>query len=171
MPGLLDRWCEALGDGSDTGGNATTPNRANIDGEITDLPPGILSVWSAGMCADFIRDRAKDASPLLRPILPNHTASPYSPSEDSEHLYDGERRTVSSLNERDMSDKPRWMRQRGKAGSAWYQKAYEGKKEELADLDSRGIRPILEALEATGQLANTVIFFTSDNGYMLASIA
>jgi arylsulfatase A-like enzyme len=59
------------------------------------------------------------------------------------------------------------MRQKGKAGSAWYQKAYEGKKEELADLDSRGIRPILEALEATGQLANTVIFFTSDNGYML----
>ena len=60
-----DRWCEALGDGSDTGGNATTPNRANIDGEITDLPPGILSVWSAGMCAEFIRDRAKDASPFF----------------------------------------------------------------------------------------------------------
>jgi N-acetylglucosamine-6-sulfatase len=167
VPAFWDRWCEALGDGSDTGGNATTPNRANIDGEITDLPPGILSVWSAGMCAEFIRDRAKDASPFFAQYCPTIPHSPYSPSEDSEHLYDGERRTVSSLNERNMSDKPRWMRQKGKAGSAWYQKAYEGKKEELADLDSRGIRPILEALEATGQLANTVIFFTSDNGYML----
>jgi len=37
---------------------------------------------------------------------------------------------------------------------------------ELTDLDTKGIRPILEALEATGQLANTVIFFTSDNGYL-----
>ena len=45
-----------------------------------------------------------------------------------------------------------------------------GKKEELADLDSRGIRPILEALEATGQLANTVIFFTSDTTHRRASL-
>ena len=93
------------------------------------------------MCADFIRDRAKYASPFFAQYCPTIPHSPYSPSEDSEHLYDGERRTVSSLNERDMSDKPRWMRQKGKAGSAWYQKAYEGKKEELADLDSRGFVP------------------------------
>jgi arylsulfatase A-like enzyme len=46
------------------------------------------------------------------------------------------------------------------------QHEYEGKLEELADLDSKGISPILAALEATGQLANTVIFFTSDNGYL-----
>jgi hypothetical protein len=38
--------------------------------------------------------------------------------------------------------------------------------EELADLDRYGIRPILAALETTGQLQNTVIFFTSDNGYL-----
>ena len=28
------------------------------------------------------------------------------------------------------------------------------------------MRPILAALEATGQLQDTVIFFTSDNGYL-----
>src|SRR5215212_6201479 len=46
------------------------------------------------------------------------------------------------------------------------QAEYEGKMEELADLDYYGMRPILRALRETGQLANTVIFFTSDNGYL-----
>jgi N-acetylglucosamine-6-sulfatase len=46
------------------------------------------------------------------------------------------------------------------------QAEYEGKMEELADLDYYGMRPILRALAETGQLANTVIFFTSDNGYL-----
>jgi N-acetylglucosamine-6-sulfatase len=65
-----------------------------------------------------------------------------------------------------MSDKPRWMRDLPLADTAQLQAEYEGKLEELADLDYGGIRPILAALEATGQLTNTVIFFTSDNGYL-----
>ncbi|MBA2783225.1 MAG: sulfatase-like hydrolase/transferase [Rubrobacteraceae bacterium] len=65
-----------------------------------------------------------------------------------------------------MSDKPTWMRNLPLADTVGSQREYEGKMEELADLDSKGMRPILAALEATGQLANTVIFFTSDNGYL-----
>ena len=58
VPAFWDRWCEALGDGSDTGGNATTPNRANIDGEITDLPPGnTLCVVSWDVCRLHTRPR------------------------------------------------------------------------------------------------------------------
>jgi N-acetylglucosamine-6-sulfatase len=165
VPAHWDRWCETLGDGSDTVGDATTPNRANVDGTITDLLPGILSVWSAERCAEFIRTRARESTPWFAHYCPTIPHSPYAPSEDSEHLYDGVKRRVSSVNERDMSDKPEWMRNL-KASAKWFQESFEGKKEELADLDSRAIRPILEALKATGQLANTVIFFTSDNGYL-----
>ena len=122
-------------------------------------------MWSAGMCADFIRDRAKYASPFFAQYCPTIPHSPYSPSEDSEHLYDGER-TVSSLNEREVRQ-AKMDATKGQGRKRLVSEGLRGQKEELADLDSRGIRPILEALEATGQLANTVIFFTSDNGCML----
>jgi len=62
-----------------------------------------------------------------------------------------------------MSDKPKLMRHLPRIRA---QAEFEGKKEELADLDRYGLRLILAALEATSQLANTVIFFTSDNGYL-----
>ena len=60
------------------------------------------------------------------------------------------------------------MRNLPLANAAAVQAEYEGKLEELADLDSKGMVPILAALEETGQLANTLIFFTSDNGYLHA---
>ena len=164
VPPYWDRWCETLGDGSDTVGDATTPNRANVDGVITDLLPGILSAWSAQRCADFVRARA--SSPWFAQYCPTIPHFPYTPSAGSEHLYDGAKRHAPSVNEADMSDKPRWMRDLPLADTAGIQREYEGKEEELADLDSKGISPILAALEATGQLDNTVIFFTSDNGYL-----
>jgi N-acetylglucosamine-6-sulfatase len=161
VPPYWDRWCETLGDGSDTVGDATTPNRANVDGVITDLLPGILSVWSAERCADFVRARA--SSPWFAQYCPTIPHFPYTPSVGSEHLYDGAKRRAPSVNEADMSDKPKWMRDLKRVKG---QSEYEGKKEELEDLDRFCIRPILAALEATGQLQNTVIFFTSDNGYL-----
>jgi N-acetylglucosamine-6-sulfatase len=159
VPPYWDRWCETLGDGSDTVGDATTPNRANVDGVITDPLPGILSVWSAERCADFVRAN----SPWFAQYCPTIPHFPYTPSTSSKHLYDGAKRRAPSINEADMSDKPKLMRHLPRIRA---QAEFEGKKEELADLDRYGLRLILAALEATSQLANTVIFFTSDNGYL-----
>jgi N-acetylglucosamine-6-sulfatase len=156
-----DRWCATEGSGSE----ALTGNQANVDGTVIDLPDGLpTSVWAAERCADFMR--ARQDSAWFAQYCPTIPHQPYTPTSDSEHLYDGARRSVPSVNEADMSDKPRWMRDLPLADTAAIQREYEGKEEELADLDSKGISPILAALEATGQLDNTVIFFTSDNGYL-----
>jgi N-acetylglucosamine-6-sulfatase len=166
VPPYWDRWCETLGDGSDTVGDATTPNRGNVDGTWVDLPDGLpTSVWAARRCEDFLRQRAN--SVWFAQYCPTIPHFPYAPTSRSKHLYDGARRRVPTVNEADMSDKPKWMRDLPLARTASIQREYEGKMEELADLDRYGMRPIHAALEATGQLANTVIFFTSDNGYML----
>jgi N-acetylglucosamine-6-sulfatase len=165
VPPHWDRWCEIRGDGSDSGGNATTPNEGNVDGTVIDLPASVPpSVWAARRCADFVRKHAD--APWFAQYCPSIPHSPYNPTSRSEHLYDGARRRVPSVNEANMSDKPRWMRDLPIVDATWTQEAYEGKMEELADLDYYGMRPILRALGETGQLGNTIIFFTSDNGYL-----
>jgi N-acetylglucosamine-6-sulfatase len=166
VPPHWDRWGATRGDASDAGDNATTPNQVNEDGTWVDLTGESTSVWAAERCAEFVRERVN--TPWFAQYCPAIPHSPYSPSPDSEHLYDGARRSVPSVNEADMSDKPTWMRNLPLANTAAVQAEYEGKLEELADLDSKGMVPILAALEDTGQLANTLIFFTSDNGYLHA---
>ena len=136
-----------------------------MDGTWIDII-GPTSVWAAEECEKFVRERVD--SPWFAQYCPSIPHAPYFPTPDSEHLYDGAMRNVPSVNEADMSDKPTWMRNLPLADTAAVQAEYEGKLEELADLDSKGMVPILAALEDTGQLANTVIFFTSDNGYLHA---
>jgi N-acetylglucosamine-6-sulfatase len=164
VPPHWDRWRATKGDASDSGDNVTTPNQGNVDGTWIDIIGMPASVWAAERCAEFVRERVN--SPWFAHYCPSIPHAPYFPTPDSEHLYDGAMRSVPSVNEADMSDKPTWMRNLPLADTAAIQQEYEGKLEELADLDSKGMRPILAALEATGQLANTVIFFTSDNGYL-----
>ena len=75
-----------------------------------------------------------------------------------------------SLNEWDISDKPDWLRQRFELlltneHIACFEKIYQGRLESLRAVDDL-IRDVMQALNRNGQ-TNTVLIFSSDNGFLL----
>ena len=72
-----------------------------------------------------------------------------------------------NFNERDVSDKPRVIRRRPRlnpAEAAAVQENYRQELESLLSVDD-AVGQLLDTLERTGKLANTIVIFTSDNGY------
>jgi len=70
----------------------------------------------------------------------------------------------SSVNEQDISDKPAWVRGLPLIRQGDIDRLREGQLESLLAVDD-GLARMLTALRDIGQLDNTVIIFTSDNGY------
>jgi N-acetylglucosamine-6-sulfatase len=74
-----------------------------------------------------------------------------------------------SYNEADVSDKPAWIRNLDPITAtpkAEIDALYHRQVEALQSVD-RAVEAIVQALQATGRMANTAIVYTSDNGYSL----
>ena len=71
-----------------------------------------------------------------------------------------------SFNERDMSDKPPRIRRLPRADRADVQHDFTERIRALASVDE-GVASTVAKLEATGELDDTLIVFTSDNGFQL----
>ena len=100
---------------------------------------------------------------MFSPTAPH---SPYTPSAKHADDFDGVRWDPPALNEADLSDKPAWMRTLPPQDRRSMRQLYEGKLEELQDVDDQ-IGRVVKVLRRTGQLGRTWIFFISDNGYLL----
>jgi arylsulfatase A-like enzyme len=70
-----------------------------------------------------------------------------------------------SFNERDVSDKPNAVIRRGKVDPAEAERLFLQRIRSLASVD-RAVAEIVGALQEAGELENTVIAFTSDNGFL-----
>ena len=72
-----------------------------------------------------------------------------------------------AFNEADVSDKPRFIRRRPRLSAARRAAIQENYRQELESLLAvdEGVVRIVDALRAAGELENTLIVFTSDNGY------
>lgn len=75
-------------------------------------------------------------------------------------------RSKPSYNEADVSDKPAWIQRLPKASNTAMQSLFHARIRSLRSVDD-AVGRIVTALDRTGELANTYIIFTSDNGFSL----
>jgi N-acetylglucosamine-6-sulfatase len=146
--------------------------RANVNGTWSDTGISVRqeAKWLADHVDTFIRNNA--SVPWFCFYGPRYPHGPHTPSPQSEHYADDiPLRRPLNFNEPDgMGDKPTTVGLRLSAltstNIANLETEQEGMLEELQDVDAQ-VGRLLDTLTSTGQLANTYVFFTSDNGFML----
>lgn len=153
-----DRWVTLLD------GMVDDP-RINVDGDVRRVDSQReFDHFAAQRLRRFIR-RHRDG-PWFAVFSPTAPHGPYTPSPEHADDFDGVPWDPPAFNEPDMSDKPTWMRTLPPQDGRRMRQIYEGKLEELQDVDDQ-VGSVLNVLWRTGQLRRTWIFFISDNGYLL----
>jgi arylsulfatase A-like enzyme len=125
---------------------------------------------------DVLGDRAMefvdDAHASEKPFfLWYGTHAPHSPEliapQDEERVGTWPTYDPPGFNERDVSDKPRWVRDRPLLTSTRIRALKQQRQERLTSMlaVSRNLKRLKDELRQTGELSNTYIILTSDNGY------
>jgi N-acetylglucosamine-6-sulfatase len=118
----------------------------------------------------IIRSSAGDDRPLFMYLASDSPHGPYVPAPRHEGLFEDERAPrPPSFDEADVSDKPgkfRRLPRLSAAQEAAIDRWHRGQLRLLQSLDDL-VAGVVEELGAAGELANTYLFFTSDNGLLL----
>jgi N-acetylglucosamine-6-sulfatase len=123
----------------------------------------------AGEAREIIRSSAGDERPLFMYLAPSSPHLPGPPAPRHEGLFEDVRAPRSpSFDEADVSDKPGWVRRLPRLSAE--QKAnidswYREQRRLLPALDDL-VAGAVEELREAGELENTYLFFTSDNGQL-----
>jgi len=125
--------------------------------------------------ADFIRRHAKTRKPFflsmafLAPHSENTGVGPAPrPAPRHEGAFAGESLpTGPGFDERDLSDKPTFLQRRPRLDTADRARITESYRGRLASLQAvdEAVQKLIDTLRSTGQLDNTYVLFTSDNGF------
>jgi N-acetylglucosamine-6-sulfatase len=143
----------------------------SVNGDLESFPNGHYQTDIIGQQAvDFINN-SPQGQPLFLYWAPHAPHLPSTPLKQDEGSL---RSSISpwrppSYNESDVRDKPWYLQQiapwDSQKQSKW-DNVRENMLESLIDVD-RWIGQIVDALQQTGRLDNTLLVFTSDNGYLL----
>ena len=116
----------------------------------------------------FITTSAAQGNPFFAYVAPLAPHLPATPAPRHAHTFDGEKAPrSSSFNERDVSDKPSWIRSMSKLTAtqiAEIDNRHERRVESLQAVDGL-VEGVVNSLNDAGVMNNTYIFFTSDNGW------
>jgi N-acetylglucosamine-6-sulfatase len=138
----------------------------NVNGALTSPAPGDYSTdVLAGHAVSVIEQAPGPFFLTFAPYAPHLPANPAPRHENAFPRLEAWR--PPSYNEDDVSDKPDWVRTLPSMSPGQQRELDEFRRDQLRSLLAvdEGVARILEALERTGRLQNTLIVFTSDNGY------
>jgi N-acetylglucosamine-6-sulfatase len=139
----------------------------NVDG--VDVPAAAQSTYST----DFLAEEAVSflqtaSSPFFLFFAPYAPHAPATPAERHQGAFsDLPAWRPPSYNERDVSDKPPWIRARDRLDAQQRAALEAFRRKQLGSLLAvdEAVGSILATLAERGELANTMIVFMSDNGY------
>jgi arylsulfatase A-like enzyme len=173
IPPGWDAWhVFARGGADDSGKRAYYGYSLSDQGVLTSYPKTTSPPYNystevlAEDALDFVREASPDQPIFLyfSPRAPHKPALPY--PGDARALRAAPKLRPPNYNEADVTDKPAyirsiepWTQSRKRSNDAFYHDQLEA----LLDVD-RAVGRILQALEETGRLSNTLFVFTSDNG-------
>lgn len=148
---------------------STADRIVNVHGDVQDVANPVDQVSSYHL-RNWLNNRTAETPwfAIWAPTSPHsdYDATAYHPSAQHAHDFDGAQWRPPSFNENSMGDKPSWLQGRDFVVPADVDKAWEGKLEELQDVDDQAGQ-IFDVLNNIGAMPNTFIFFLSDNGHML----
>ena len=159
-----DEWFVLQGDGIDDGD--VINNQVNDNGTSVKLTDHSTDVF-ANEAIDFIETSSANAAPFFVMV---GTKAPHDPPEVADRYQDEFATTPlpqpPNFNEVDVSDKPAWVQSYPRLSSSVIDnntaKYRQGLRSMLSVEDL--LRQTITTLQNTGELDNTYIFFTTDNG-------
>jgi arylsulfatase A-like enzyme len=138
--------------------------RVKYGGTAADYMTDVLS----GKATDFVRRTAGSGQPFFLYLATYAPHRPSTPARRHANLFPGlQAPRTPSFNEANVSDKPARIRAlpRLKTGQvAAIDALYRKQRQSLQAVDE-AVAALVQTLQETGQLANTYLVFTSDNGF------
>ena len=147
--------------------------KLNANGQIEahgDAPEDYLTDVIARRAADHIRRFSAEGRPFFLYVAPFSPHSPYNPATRHRDMFhDEDLRRPPSFNEEDVSDKPRFIQELSRLRNDEIDEIRAHHRRRLQCLQSVDelVETLMRTLEETGELANTYIVYTSDNGFHL----
>jgi N-acetylglucosamine-6-sulfatase len=133
-------------------------------------PSDYLTDVLAARSQEFVERMAGSKKPFLLEIATFAPHSPFTPAPRHENLFPRVKAPrTPAFNEANLSDKPSWLRNRRSLRTlqvASIDEAFRKRVQAVQSIDEL-LGRVEEALQASGQLSNTYIFFSSDNGLHL----
>ena len=131
-------------------------------------PENFFTDVLSGKATEFVREAAPEDQPFFAYVAPTAPHGPATPAERHKGAFaDEEAPRPPSFNEEDVSDKPSGIRNSeplSKGAISGIDDRYQTRLESMLAVDEM-VASLVEELEAAGELDNTYIFFTSDNGF------